>query len=398
MKILMLSSSFPRYEGDFFGPWVLEYIRALKRKGHQVVLVAPVAEDNDLNVLSEEGLQIERFNYFFPKKWQKLVYPPGIIPQIKGNFLRLIQVPFLLLAYYLKVNSILKKNKFDILPSQWVIPSGYIGSFFAGTLNIPHFITSQGAEFFLPINHPFSFFTKRTLKKCDILFPVSNQMKEKAIEFGIAPEKVVVVPNTVNTNIFKPNIESNFKTENDIPQDAKIILTIRRLVFEKRVEDVIEAFAQLNPANTFLVIGGDGPDKEKLIALCKTLNVISKVRFLGFVNNKELPPIYAASDIYILSSQQEGLSLSLLESMASELITISTGNTGGTDVIKHGENGFLYEVANVNALSDCLNNALQLDDNQLLKIKESSRKTIVEKFSVDYMVDLWEDNYRKFLV
>ena len=179
-------------------------------------------------------------------------------------------------------------------------------------------------------------------------------MKERAIKFGVPKQKVLVIPNAVNPDIFKPEITSDFRSEQNIPSDAKIILTIRRLVFEKRVEDVIEAFARIDNEHTYLVIGGDGPDREKLEKLVKERNIESRVRFLGFVDNKDLPPIYAGSDIYVLSSQQEGLSLSLLESMATGLITISTAGTGGSEVIDDGMNGYLYKVGDVEKLTSIL--------------------------------------------
>lgn len=399
MNVLKITSSFPRYEGDFFGPWILEYARELKRQGHSTFIVAPNTFDQDNpTVLSENQLSITRFNYSIPNSTQKLVYPPGIIPQLKENKFRFFQIPFLLWQYYQTGKKIIQKNKIDIIHSQWAIPGGFIGALLARKFGLPHVITSQGAEFFLPTNHPFSRFTKFTLKNCDYLFPVSRQMGERAKQFGVDPSKIEVIPNAVNPSIFSPDITSTFRKDHHIPEDATVIITIRRLVFEKRVEDVIEAFAKLKASNTYLIIGGDGPDRSKLEQLCKDLDITDRVIFLGFVSNNELPPIYAASDIYVLSSQQEGLSLSLLESMSSGLITISTAATGGNEVIEHGKNGYLYKVADVEQLTSLLQTSISLSTDRQKLMSQQARQTVIQKFSVEVMVKQWIAVYDRLLL
>ena len=398
MKILKLTSSFPRYEGDYFGPWVLEYCRELERQGHEVTIVAPNAGSKSLNHLSSQNLKIVRFNYWWPQSSQKLVYPPGIIPQLKKKLWRYIQIPFLLFFYFLTVRRLMKKEKFDVVHSQWVIPSGSIGSLLSKKFNLPHFITSQGAEFFLPRNHIFSKFTVNVLKRCDLLFPVSKQMATKALDFGIHPDQIKVIPNTVNTSTFNPSIKSKFREEHGIAQHELVILTIRRLVFEKRVEDVIQAVAKIDPkVKCKLIIAGDGPDRQSLESLVDQSGIRQKVIFLGFIDNNKLPPIYAASDMYILSSQQEGLSLSLLESMSSELVIISTSDTGGEELIKHGENGFLYPVGDIEALTAIIIQVLNLPPDRLMSIKQFARKKILAEYNVQHMVEQWVSYYKQYL-
>lgn len=393
----MLTSSFPRREGDYFGPWILEYARELVRQGHYVTVIAPASGKIELDYLSEDNLSIERFNYFYPYKRQQLISPPGIIPNLKKNILLAIQIPFMLYFFYRKACKIIKDKKIDIIHSQWAIPAGFIGALVSKKIKVPHLITSQGAEFFLSEKHPFSIFTRFTLKRCDYLLPVSHQMAKRALKYGANPQKIKVIPNTVNPNIFRPNIKSNFRKKHDIPEDARIILTVRRLVYEKRVEDVINAFFKFNDNNTFLVIGGDGPEKVSLKRLCEKLGIENRVIFLGYVENKNLPTIYASSDIYVLSSQQEGLSLSLLESMSSGLMVISTAVTGGSEIIENRVNGFLYEVGDVEQLTEYFNDVKELSTVRISDIKEKARNTINERFSVEKMVHLWCSCYEELL-
>lgn len=391
----MITSSFPRYEGDYFGPWILDYARALASENTKVIVVAPNVRDIPHSISEHKNLQIEKFNYWWPLKYQRLVHPPGMIPQIKKNPFRILQIPFLLLGYIRMANKIIKREAIDLIHCQWLIPSGFIGAIIKQFYNIPLYVTSQGAELFLPLHHPYSIFTKWTIRKANKIFPVSEQMAKKLISFGCRNDKIVIIPNSVDTTKFKPLKDNQFRNTYAIPHYKTLILTVRRLVKEKRVEDLINSFAKLAKGkNAQLVIAGDGPERNYLEHLTKQYNIENEIIFLGNVNNEDLPNIYDASDIYVLSSQQEGLSLSLLEAMSTGTIVISTKSTGGTDLIQHNLNGFLYEIGNTSQLTNILNYVLDLNQEQSIKIKTNSRNTILEKFSVQYMIESWQNNYR----
>ena len=392
----MMTSSFPRYEGDYFGPWILDYCRELVSQGDRVVVLAPAVTTHDLNLLSKEDLIVRRFNYWPLRKSQKLVHPPGTIPQLKSNPLRLFQVPFLLWSYYRSALKVCREYEVDIIHCQWVIPAGFIGALIKKKLKIPLVITSQGAELFLPSKHPFSRFTKWTIQNTDYLLPVSNQMAERASVFGANKKQVLVVPNAVDTIKFSPNLKENFRKTLGLPKKATVILTVRRLVKEKRVEDVIDAFSGIsNGKDTYLVIAGDGPELDHLKERVERLNLLDKVIFCGYVDNSDLPEIYSECDIYILSSQQEGLSLSMLEAMSSSLIVVSTESTGGEELIIHEVNGYLYKVAEISKLELCLKNILDLSEKKKLEIGDLARETIKAKYSIPNMVQKWNKVYSK---
>ncbi len=397
-SVLMITSSFPRYEGDYFGPWILDYCRELKKQGVEVVVLAPKTIDNDPDILSEKGLTVKRFNYWWPRRAQKLVYPPGMIPQIKSNFFRFIQIPFLLYSYYQSAKNICAKKEIDIIHCQWVIPSGFIGAMLKRKIQKPLVITSQGAELFLSTKHPFSWATKLTIKLTDKLLPVSNQMSERAQRFGADVQNIKVVPNAVDTYKFRPDVSSKFREQYNIPNDAIVILTVRRLVAEKRVSDILEAFDLVTSlAPIHLIIAGDGPQKNHLRDISKNSKRVDQVHFIGFIDNKDLPDIYAASDIYILSSQQEGLSLSMLEAMSSELIVISTTSTGGNEVIDHQVNGYLYEIGDIRSLAGYINEAIELSAVGKSAICKKAREKVVDKYSLTKMVGQWLTLYNQLL-
>ena len=394
MNILMLTSSFPRYEGDYCGPWILEYCRELVRQGHDVTVIAPAVSNVSNAALSSVNLTVRRFDYWPIQKQQKLAHPPGIIPQLKSNRLRYALVIPLLFCFYRKAVHSMKNKSFDVIHSQWAIPAGYIGYLLAKRFCLPHVITSQGAEFFLSHDHVFSYFTRRVLCSASVLLPVSEQMRQRSVTYGSDPSRTMVVPNAVNTEIFSPSRHSTFREQHGITRFTHIVLTVRRLVPEKRVQDVILAIHHLpREFEVCLIIGGDGPEHDSLVKMVAELGMENRVLFIGFIDNSDLPFIYAAADSYVLSSEQEGLSLSMLEAMSSGLVVISTESTGGTETITKSVDGFLYSVGDYLILSSLLKHVLTLSDSARSMIGKNAREKVVARYSVVKMVKTWNQIY-----
>ncbi len=393
MHVVMVTSSFPRYDGDFFGPWVLEYCKELVRQGHQVTIVAPQSNESRGPTIDMDGLSLEYFSYFF-KKGQGLVSPPGLLPNLSRNPLLFFTIPFLLRGYYKTVKRIIKTRKVDVLHSQWAIPAGYINTLLARKYNIRHVVSTLGAELYLPVKHPFSRFSNFVFKNTDALFAVSEQMKERALAFDIDPDKIHVLPNTVDPDRFK-NVQPGFlRSKIGVDSEISIILTVRRLVPEKRVIDLLQAFRKLDREDTVLVIGGDGPLREELEAYTAEKDLTERVHFLGFIDSAELPKYYADATVYVLSSQQEGLSISLLESLASGVVTVSTAGTGSDDAIIDGKSGFLYTVGDVDGLTNILRTILKDSPDGRAQIGKNAQKTIADKFSNKKIIERWIEIYK----
>jgi len=392
----MITSSFPRFEGDFFGPWVLEYCRELISQGATVTIVAPQSEGHNSISCEDDRLKLVYFQYIARANSQKLVSPPGMIPNLKSKPLLLAHIPPLLLSYYKEVGKVLAENSFDVVHCQWAIPSGFIGSLLSKKYDLPLVVSTLGAELYLPRFHPFSFFTRFVLKRCQMLIAVSEQMRERAWQYGIMKEKVRVLPNTVNPSRFILQSDLGFKSKFNIPQGHKVILSIRRLVKEKRVDDLLDAFCAVE-GDVTLVVGGDGPLRKSLELKASDLGISDRVHFLGYLSSSDLPYYYANSDIYVLSSQQEGLSISLLESMAAGLVAVSTGSTGGGDLIRDGENGFLYPVGDQRGLVKILNEVLKMSKEETAAIGKRAQETIAGGFSNKYVIGEWLKIYQSLL-
>lgn len=391
MSICIVTSTFPRYIGDSHGPWILEYAIQLTKLGFEVHVLCPMTHaSGEKSKEMMEDVFVHRFSYWPVKQWQNLTSPPGIIPNLKNYEMTKFQVIPFLFTGWLALFKLVKKYRIKLILAQWVIPSGFLGLTVKKITKIPIIISAQGAEFYVK-NRLMELFVRETMKKCDLILPVSYHMKKLGESFGLDPNKSQVVPNAVNISIFKRTRPHSIKGTFNV-------LTVRRLVPEKRVQDLIRAFANFKKKrkNVLLTTIGDGPERGKLEQLAEKLDCSKEIRFLGFIPNDKLPRYYSEADVYVLSSVQEGLSLSLLEAMACELPVISTNIVGNPEVIRHKKNGFLVSPRNPAEVEAGLNFFYENRD-KLNKFGKASRETVKMGFTSEVIAKQIGKIYRSLV-
>ena len=125
---LVLASTFPRWKNDTTPSFVYELSSRLAEKGSKIIVLAPHAY-NSKKEEKMENLYIHRFQYFIPKKFQKLAYGAGIIPNAKSSFAAKLNIPFFLLSEYLATKKLINKYNPEIIHAHWLIPQGIISAY-----------------------------------------------------------------------------------------------------------------------------------------------------------------------------------------------------------------------------------------------------------------------------
>ena len=216
------------------------------------------------------------------------------------------------------------------------------------------------------------FIEKIAYKNADKIILTSEKDKKFVVKkFKIKPEKIEVIPNYIDTDLFKPL---------NLPKEKNSLIFVGRLEEQKNLFNLIEAITTL-PVK--LVIVGRGSLKEKLKSFAKEKN--AKVEFKENVPNEKLPEELNKSEIFILPSFYEGCPKALLEAMSCGLPCIGTNVEGIKDIIQHKENGYLCEPDTKSirkAILEVLNNK-----NLQQKISQNARKTILEKFSLEKILE-----------
>ena len=232
------------------------------------------------------------------------------------------------------------------------------------------------------------------LKLVDCIAAQSPESEEALVRLGIAPARVALISNGVDTSYYRPypGDRSELRSSLELPASGKAICCVNRLHPLKRVDVVLRAFHRVlaeQPGCRLLVIG-DGPEYERLKQLAASLGVNRAVRFLGFV--RDPLPYLQASDVFVLASDVENLSNALMEAMACGLPVVATEVGGNKECVRHGEDGLLVPRASPEAMARAL---LQLcnDAELALRLGARARQSAVARYSLQATVDQYLQVY-----
>lgn len=210
--------------------------------------------------------------------------------------------------------------------------------------------------------------------------------------------KLYAIPNGVNVCQFKrgKRIGNRVREELGIPQSAFVIGKVAVFRSQKRlwlwVEQAIEILK--TASDTHFILAGDGYWRPKIIAQIEASGHQEHFHWVGV--QKEVIPYLSAMDIYMSSSEFEGLPIAMLEAMACEVPVVATRAGGIGEVVSHGVEGYLCEVAEYDQLAPL---ALKLIQDRELhqRFSQAARKRVEEDFSMRRMVTEIERVYERVL-
>ena len=231
------------------------------------------------------------------------------------------------------------------------------------------------------------------IKHADALIVPGSRSRDFHIKRGAAREKVFIAPNIVNNEAFFAR-SSAFKQrgaqlKNDLHLgNNTIVLFVGQLIERKGVGFLLSAFKKLKSEreNTTLVVIGDGKLKSELLQFPSNESV-ADIIFTGWVSEEEKIMHYAIADLFVLPTLLDLCPLVINEAMACGLPIVTTAAAGcACDMIVEGENGFIVEPRNAEALYEAMRRILQ-DDEVRQKMGEKSYEILTTRFSLENAVN-----------
>lgn len=340
-KVLVLTSTFPRWGGDNEPPFVFELSRRLGEQ-FDVLVLAPHAAGAKCSE-SMAGIDVVRFRYFFAR-WERLAYQGGILANLKRSRWCYLLLPFFFVAQLVALVRILRRQRIDVIHAHWLIPQGLTVAI-AGLLlkKMPPLIcTSHGGDL-LGLNGGLLRPIKRwVIGRSARLTVVSHAMADCALSQGAKPEQLQVISMGVDTRmLFAPGAP--------IKRANNEILFVGRLVEKKGCMYLLDAMPEIlkHHPDARLTIVGDGAMGQELKQHATSLGIAHAVTFCGAIRNAELPGLYRRATLFVAPSivtaqgDQEGLGLVLVEALACECPVVASDLPAIRDVIIHGETGWL---------------------------------------------------------
>ena len=219
---------------------------------------------------------------------------------------------------------------FEVIDAHYMYPDGVAAVMLGLALDRPVAITCRGSD----INELAKYrFPRRQIiwaAKCAAaIVTVSEGLRERLSGLGVEPERIRVLRNGVDLDLFRPMDRSIARTR--LGLTGHVLVSVGNLVRLKGHELIIKALADL-PSTTLLIVGR-GPERSSLEALAQTVGVTDRTRFFEPVPQEQLRDIYCAADALILASSSEGWPNVLLESMACGTPAIATDIPGAREII-----------------------------------------------------------------
>jgi len=228
---------------------------------------------------------------------------------------------------------------------------------------------------------------RSVLRRCYRIVTLSENMKSRLVSYyRISPEKIEVNPPGVDVEKYCPGEkDSLLLQELKIPEDAKIVLSVGRLSPEKNYLRLVRAVAQMKRDDVYLVILGEGGEREKLEAHARHLGLFDKFRLPGLKN--DVFRWYRIADVLALLSLDESFGHVYLEAMASGIPCVASApgpgrNVASAEIIEYGKSGLLVDPLSESMIAACLDHILENGDLRAA-FSKAGRKRCEEMYSWD---------------
>jgi glycosyltransferase involved in cell wall biosynthesis len=391
MRILHIVTAFPRQPGDPIAPWLVELLRRLRVRGHEIeVLASSYRGQGDQDY---DGIRVHRFRYF-PARWERLTHEETAPDRMRRSPVYAVMPFFFLVGGMRRAWQLARRERYDIVHVHWPMPMALLGWAARRARRIPMVTTFYGIELrWVQSRLPFMrWLVHWAARASSQAVAISTYTARELRKFADVP--IEVIPYTAE--LAPPAI--TFAAPGDADRS---ILFVGRLIERKGVEHLVRALGMVRrtvPAR--LVIVGDGPERARLEQIARDEGVAAHVLFRGQVSDDELRAAYAAADVFALPSvldarkDTEGLGVVALEAMNYSVPVVASDIGGITDIVQHERTGLLVPPGDEAALAAALTRLLT-DGTLARTLGEAGRSRLRDAFSWDSIVTRWEVVYAR---
>jgi glycosyltransferase involved in cell wall biosynthesis len=363
----MLTSCYPLRREDVSCVFVHRLSKALVQEGVEVSVVAPGSPDAAGHELMD-GVEIHRFTYLWPRRWQKLTYGWGIPENLRANRLLYLAIPFFL--FFFLVEAIRRCRCADVIHAHW-IPSGWIGLIAGRLFGRPVVLTIHGSDARL-LPAAVSRWVLRNVAEVNV---VSVEMQEIVRSLG---RDGVLIPVLIDEELFNPEADPTPVLQ-AFDLDGPVVTFVARLNEFRNPLGLVRAMPFVlaeSPETRFLIIG-DGPQYGEVIHLAERLGVRERLTMTGA--REDVYRFLGASSVFVALSPIDNVwTCAIAEAMLVGVPSIlsDAGFTGS--FFTHGQNCYLVPVDDDQALASAILTLLN-DESLRERLIAGANDLLVEK-------------------
>lgn len=394
MRLLHLTSSYPKYAGDVTAPFIEEIARALAVRGHQVDVVLP--HHPDLRRPDESGVRFFPYRYAPRDDWSRWGYAQSLERDVRVRPEVYALLPLAALALRRAVAERLESARYDAVHAHWVVPNAALVTDVVRVSGVPFVISLHGSDVFLAErSRPARALARRAFAAAGAVTACSDDLHRRSLALGALPERTRTVPYGVDVTAFAPRADApEVRARLGVPQDAFLVLAVGRLVEKKGFAHLVEAAARTGGVR--VVIAGDGDLRAALEAQVRATG--APVTLPGALSREAVAAALSEADVVVVPSvvdgagNVDGLPNVLLEAMAAGRPLVASRVAGIPQVIEDGRNGLLVPEKDTRALAEALRRLLREPETRA-RLGEEARRTAVRQLSWDVAARRFEEGY-----
>ncbi len=354
--------------------------------------------------LVEKGIPVRVITCDFPKTPAEEIIDGVLVSRVDSG--RVPESNFLLWIYHLnsqmisKTTELFETERFDLIHAHdWVV--GRAAVELKNRLGLPLISTIHATEIGRGGSLDGEYRTKvrdierLLVEQSDGIICCSNYMLDHIQHvLGAVKTKIRVIPNGVEASRFN-NGHQPQPIPTGVSEDRKTILYVGRIVREKGIFTLLDAFEKLRKQgkDVSLVLVGEGPLKEDLAKEVLRRKLNDRVKLAGFVDEKKLVSLYNSSDAFVLPSHYEPFGMVALEAMASRVPVVVSDVGGLSEIVEDGITGVKVPAYNPSALAEGILRVLE--DRELSEqLKENAYRAVQERYRWDMIAEKTIEAYR----
>ncbi len=294
---------------------------------------------------------------------------------------------------------VIKNQHLDLLHVHYAIPhasAAYMAKRILETegISIPVVTTLHGTDITLVGKEKmYAPVVTFSINQSDAITAVSKNLREETYKHFDIHKDIEVIYNFVDVARFNRKPLDAFKKVL-APNGERILLHASNFRLLKRVQDVVYIFENvLKEIPSRLLLVGDGPERQAIEELGRSLDISEYITFVG--RQDQMEEIFAIADLFLLTSEYESFGLAALEAMASKVPVISSNAGGLAELNIDGVTGYVAPVGDVNTMSERALDILK-DDATLEAFRERAFSH-AQQFNIDAIIPEYENIYRRFV-
>ena len=401
--VVMVTTSYPRFEGDSVGTFMEPIAKHVAARGHEVHIVAPWHPRITRGPF-EDGVFFHFFKYTPIPALNVFGYAAGLHADVKLRGSAWAAAPLAMAAGWFKAMRVAQKRRATVMHGHWVVPGGVIAA--AARPALPLVVSLHGSDVFVAERvAPARALARRVFDRAGFVTACSEDLAQRAIGLGASVDRLEVVPYGVDVTRFKPAVGTRdaLRASLALTPAAPLVFAAGRLVRKKGFEYLIDALPMIAALpEARIAIAGAGDLDAELRERARAGGIAGRVHFLGDLTQDMVGAWFAAADVAVVPSVRDdsgnvdGLPNTVLEALASGTPLVATAAGGIGSVITDGETGVIVAERDARALATAIDGLLR-DPDRRARLGVAGRAMVAARFGWERAAARFEAAYDRAL-